>query len=263
MIIDNGSTDDTLPYLRELARQGDLRGSGGQTIALQVLFADHNMGFAAGRNATMRASQGRFIVLMDTSIELKGDIWPLLLKALQDPAVGIVGPYGLVTTDLREFQEATSTAVDAIEGYLLAFRRSLGQEIGPIDEKFRFYRLMDIYYSFFFKAAGYRAITVPAVSELVEKHLHREWYSLSPEERQTKSKKNYDIFRARWHHGESLLVANYDPHAMWREHDHAQHVQGTHTHMPAEYPLPGEMHNHEHHHLADHSHTHAHYHEQR
>jgi cysteinyl-tRNA synthetase len=260
VVIDNGSTDETLPYLRRLAREGDLQNATGQTIALHVLFADHNMGFAAGRNATMRASRGRYMVLMDTSIEVQGDIWTPLAQTLTDPAMGIAGPYGLVTEDLREFQEAQGPDVDAIEGYLLAFRRELLPEVGWIDEKFRFYRLMDIYYSFFFKAAGYRAVITPGVGELIEKHPHREWYSLSEEERRTKSKKNYDIFRDRWHHGESLLVANYNEQHLWHGHDHAQHLEGTHTHSPDELPPPDTLHSHEHRHWPDHSHTHPHYH---
>jgi cysteinyl-tRNA synthetase len=260
VVIDNGSTDETLPYLRQIARKGDLQGEGGQTVALRVLFADHNMGFAAGRNATMRVSRGHYVVLIDTSIEVQGDIWTPLTQTLTNPTMGIVGPYGLVTEDLREFQEAQGPDVDAVEGYLLAFRRELLPEVGWIDEKFRFYRLMDIYYSFFFKAAGYRAAIAPGVIALIEKHPHREWYSLSEEERRTKSKKNYDIFRDRWHHGESLLVANYNEQHLWHGHDHAQHLAGTHTHNPDELPPPNTMHSHEHRHWPDHSHTHPHYH---
>ncbi|TMD44432.1 MAG: glycosyltransferase [Chloroflexi bacterium] len=261
VIIDNGSTDDTLEYLQQLARGGDLVGAYGQRIALHVLFADHNMGFAAGRNATMRASRGRFIILMDTSIEVTGDIWEPLEKTFADPSIGVAGPYGLVTDDLREFREATGPDVDAIEGYLMAFRRELLPEVGWIDEKFRFYRLMDIYFSFFFKTAGYRAVTTQIVTERIEKHPHREWYSLSEEERATKSKKNYDIFRARWHHGESLLVVNFNPEHWWRGHDHAHHVAGEYAHTAEELPSPGVMHAHEHRHWPDHSHSHAHYHE--
>src|SRR5262249_42782222 len=84
VVIDNGSTDDTLSYLQHLARQGELVAEQGQPIGLQVLFADHNMGFAAGRNATMRASRGRYVILMDTSIELTGDIWEPLAATLSD-----------------------------------------------------------------------------------------------------------------------------------------------------------------------------------
>ncbi len=261
VIVDNGSTDDTLAYLQQLARQNDLRAEDGRRIGLQVLFADHNMGFAAGRNATMRASRGCYIVLIDTSIEVKGDIWEPLVTALSDSAIGVVGPYGLVTEDLREFHESPGSDVDAIEGYLMAFRRELLPEVGWIDERFRFYRLMDIYLSFFFKTSGYRVLTVSKLAERLVKHPHREWYSLSEDEQATKSKKNYDIFRDRWHHGESLLVANYQPQNLWRGHDHPHHLEGTHTHAPGELPLPGTMHTHTHQHWPDHSHEHPHYHE--
>lgn len=263
VIIDNGSTDETLTYLQQLARQGDLRGEQGRRIALQVLFADHNMGFAAGRNATMRASRGEYIILIDTSIEVTGNIWEPLADALADRNIGLVGPYGLVTEDLREFYAAPGLDVDAIEGYLMAFRRSLLQEVGWIDERFRFYRLMDIHYSFFFKTSGYRVLTTPRVLEHVKKHPHREWYSLGEDERATKSKKNYDIFRARWHHGQSLLVANYNPQHLWRGHDHHHHLEGTHTHEANELPPVGTMHGHIHQHWPDHSHEHLHYHELR
>ncbi len=263
VVIDNGSTDDTLPYLQQLARQQDLTGEEGQHIGLNVLFADHNMGFAAGRNAMMRASRGHILVLMDTSIELLGDIWTPLAQTLAPTEVGLAGPYGLVTEDLRDFQESMQPHVDAIEGYLLAFRRELLPEVGWIDEKFRFYRLMDIYYSFFFKAAGYQALIVPTIAERIEKHPHREWFSLSEEERRTKSKKNYDIFRDRWHHAESLLTANYNADNLWRGNDHLHHLEGTHTHTVNELPLPDQMHNHMHQHWPDHSHEHPHYHHSR
>src|SRR5436190_192283 len=263
VIIDNGSTDETLAYLEQLARQDNLVGANGQPIGLQVLFADHNMGFAAGRNATIRASRGHYIVLMDTSIEVDGDIWEPLTNTLADHNIGVVGAYGLVTDDLREFQESAGPDVDAIESYLMAFRRELLSEVGWIDERFRFYRLMDIYFSFFFKTSGYRVLTTPVVAERIQKHPHREWYSLSEEERTTKSKKNYDIFRDRWHHGESLLVANYRPQNIWRGHDHPNHLEGTHTHSLDELPPEGVMHTHIHQHWPDHSHEHAHYHQNR
>ncbi len=269
VIIDNGSTDDTLDYLHDLARHGLPHRKGEaeaeKEIGLQIIFADHNLGFAAGRNVTVGASRGRFLVLLDTSIELNGDIWSELERRLSEPTIGVAGPYGLITRDLREFEEAVvsqtePTDVDAIEGYLLAFRRELWDQIGPIDEKFRFYRLMDIYLSFFFLAAGYRAVTTPEVARQIIKHPHLEWYSLSEEEQRTKSKKNYDLFRTRWHHGQSLLSMNQKPGMRWFGHDVARHLAGTHAHSPEELPPPGVTHTHKHQHWADHDHTHAHYH---
>jgi len=258
VILDNGSTDDTIGYLQQLAR-GGLRDAHGATIPLQVLFTDHNMGFAAGRNATMRASRGRVVVLLDTSIELCGDIWAPLERALADEQIGVVGPYGLVTDDLKEFSEHTGPDVDAIEGYMMAFRRALLPEIGWFEEKFRFYRLLDVYESFMFKTSGYRVVAVPVVAAVIEKHPHREWYSLTEDERATKSKKNFDIYKRRWHHGQSLLVANFVPSARWFGHDHPHHL-GAHTHAAEELPPPGTAHNHRHQHWADHDHEHMHVH---
>jgi cysteinyl-tRNA synthetase len=260
VIVDNGSTDETLAELQALARRG-LRDPSGAPIALRVLFADHDMGFAAGRNATMRASRGRYVVLLDTSIELCDDIWTPLARALADEQVGLVGPYGLVTDDLKEFREDAGPDVDAIEGYMMAFRRALLPEIGRFEEKFRFYRLLDIYESLMFKTSGYRVIALPELAELVEKHPHLEWYSLTEEERATKSKKNFDIYKRRWHHGQSLLVANIAPEARWFGHDHARHVGGQHSHPPDQLPPPGTPHSHKHQHWADHDHDHSHYHE--
>jgi cysteinyl-tRNA synthetase len=259
VIVDNGSTDDTVPYLQELARAG-LRDQAGEPIALRVLFADHNLGFAAGRNATLRASRGRYVMLLDTSIELRGDIWAPLAQALADETIGVAGPYGLVTDDLQEFYESAGPDVDAVEGYLMAFRRALLNEVGPFEEKFRFYRLLDVYESFMFKASGYRVVAMPELAALLQQHPHREWHSLTEEERATKSKKNYDIFRRRWHHGQSLLTANFAPGSRWIGHDHARHVGGTHTHPPEELPPPGQPHSHRHQHWPDHDHEHPHYH---
>ena len=260
LIVDNGSTDDTLGYLRTLAREG-LRDASGERIDVRVLFADHDMGFAAGRNATMRASTGARVILLDTSIEIAGDIWTPIEAALDDPEVGFVGPYALVTGDLKEFAETNGPDADAVEGYLIAFRRSLRPEIGPAEEKFRFYRLLDIYLSFFVKAAGYRVVRSAQVAERIVKHAHREWYSLTEFEQANKSKKNYDLFRDRWHHGESLLVANAAEGNLMRGHDHPLHLEATHTHAPGELPPLGVAHVHEHRHWPDHSHSHPHVHD--
>src|SRR5579884_1803573 len=141
----------------------------------------------------------------------------------------------------------------------MAFRHDLLPEVGWIDEKFRFYRLADIYYSFFFKTAGYRVVVAPELAARITRHPHLEWNRLSEEERATKSKKNYDVFRARWHHGQSLLVANFNPGHLWRGHDHPHHLEGSHFHTPEELPPPGVMHCHTHQHWPDHDHAHPHY----
>ncbi|HUY78670.1 MAG TPA: cysteine--tRNA ligase [Ktedonobacterales bacterium] len=257
VIVENGSTDESLAYLRRIHREGSAEG-----LPAQVIFADHDMGFAAGRNASFRASLGRIVVLLDTSIEVSGDIWTPIERLLAEPTIGLVGPYGLVTTDLKEFAESQGPEVDAIEGYLMAFRRATLAEVGPTDEKFRFYRLMDIDYSLEFKKAGYRVAPSDEIASRIVKHPHREWYSLTEEEQTAKSKRNFDIFRRRRHHTQSLLVANYvaGQAAPWG-HDHAVGAADAvdprfdHEAQPNEEP-----HSHEHKHWPDHSHTHLHTH---
>jgi cysteinyl-tRNA synthetase len=260
VIVDTGSSDDTLAELQALARDG-LRDPSGAPIPIRVLFADHDLGFAAGRNATMRASRGRSIVLLDTSIELCDDIWTPLARALADERIGLVGPYGLVSQDLNDFHESDGPDVDAIEGYLMAFRRATLAEIGPFEERFRFYRLLDIYESLMIKTSGYRVVALPELAAMLEKHPHLEWYSLTEEERAVKSKKNFDVYKRRWHHGQSLLVANFVSEDRWFGHDHARHVGGRHAHRPEELPPPGTPHSHKHQHWPDHDHEHLHYHD--
>jgi cysteinyl-tRNA synthetase len=260
VIVDNGSTDETVHYLQDLVRHG-VTDATGRGIPLTVFFADHNLGFAAGRNATMRASRGRYLVLLDTSIELQGDIWAPIERALADETIGMAGPYGLVTRNLQDFYEDDGPEVDAVEGYLMAFRRALLPEIGWFNEKFRFYRLLDIYESFMAKTGGYRVVTLPEVAARITKHPHREWYALSEDERAEKSKKNYDIFKRRWHHGQSLLAVNLVAADRWFGHDHPNHMGADHTHTPEELPPPGVPHVHLHQHWPDHAHEHPHTHE--
>ncbi len=255
VIVDNGSTDDTLAYLRRIDHAGAVDG-----LPARVIFADHNMGFAAGRNAGLRASTGRVVVLLDTSVELSGDIWTPIERLLADPTVGLVGPFGLVTRDLKEFAESAGPEVDAIEGYLMAFRRATLSEVGPANEKFRFYRLLDVDYSFEFKKAGYRVVASAETAARVVRHPHREWLSLSEEERGDKSKKNFDLYYKKRHHARSLLVMNERPGqaAPWG-HDHDTVPVGEIDPRFEHAPVAG-AHTHEHKHWPDHAHSHAHTH---
>ncbi len=116
-----------------------------------------------------------------------------LTRALDDPTVAVVGGWGIVSTDLRKFEDAPAGDVDAIEGYLMAFRRADFAERGPLDERFRFYRNLDIWWSLALRDEGEGspprralAIEIPAT-----RHEHRGWTSLSEAERDRLSKRNF------------------------------------------------------------------------
>jgi hypothetical protein len=131
---------------------------------------------------------------MDASVEPTGDVITPLVDALYDPAVAVAGGWGITSTDLRTFEDAPPGDVDAIEGYLLAFRRDDAAERGPLDERFRFYRNLDIWWSLVLRDAGegneprraVRVADIPAV-----RHEHRGWGSLPEDERTRQSKRNF------------------------------------------------------------------------
>ncbi|MGZ4126332.1 MAG: glycosyltransferase [Actinomycetota bacterium] len=161
-------------------------------------------GWAAARNAGLRRSLGRIVVVADGSIEPTGDVVTPLDTALADPGVGVCGPFGIVTRDLREFEPSDGPDVDAIEGYLMAFRREVLAEVGGFDDGFRWYRTADIELSFRIKELGLRAVVVPVP---VDKHEHRMWTAASEDERARWSKRNYNRFLDRFRGRFDLTVA--------------------------------------------------------
>ena len=48
-------------------------------------------------------------MVVDGSIEADGDVYAPIEEALEDPGVGIAGPFGITTRDLRTFEERALT----------------------------------------------------------------------------------------------------------------------------------------------------------
>lgn len=162
-------------------------------------------GWAAIRNACIRAASGDAIVLADLSIEPTGDMLTPLLSSLEKPDVAVTGPIGIVTVDLREWEEAATPTCDAIEGYLMAAKRDLFREAGPLDERFTWYRNADLAFSMQLReVAGGSAI----ITEIpFKRHEHR-GYSRYPDEaeRDRQSRRNYNLFLDRWRDAKHLLT---------------------------------------------------------
>jgi glycosyltransferase involved in cell wall biosynthesis len=170
---------------------------------VEVLPLETGTGWGAAVNAALKRSRGRYVVVMDGSIEPTGDVFARLETALDDPSVGVCGPFGISTEDLREFHESDGPEVDAIEGYLMAFRRDVIRDVGLFDEKFRWYRTADIECSFRIKDAGLRALRVHVP---VVKHEHRMYHATPEAERERLSKRNYYRFLERFRDRYDLLV---------------------------------------------------------
>lgn len=160
----------------------------------RTVHLSRELGWAAARNAGLKLSRGALLVLVDLSVEPIGPILPPLRAAFDDPAVGVAGPFGLKTENMRLFADDPGPEVDALEGYLLAVRRELfAAEL--IREKFQWYRNADIDLCFQIRATGAKAVVVDLP---VSKHTHRGWTDASEEDRTRLSKRNHYTFFDRW-----------------------------------------------------------------
>ena len=126
-----------------------------EAAGTEVVWTSARLGTAAAIDCGLRRASGTIVILFDTSLEPTGDLVTPLVAALADPTVAVVGGWGIVSDDLRTFREAPPGDVDAIEGYCQAFRRADVVDRGPLDERFRFYRNLDIWWSLVLRDEGH------------------------------------------------------------------------------------------------------------
>jgi cysteinyl-tRNA synthetase len=204
VVVADGPSAEQAAALEALPRDGEAASAGEPTLPVELTWTSERLGAGAAANIGIRRAAGGVVILLDTSVEPTGDLVTPLVAALDDPSVAVAGAFGLISGDLRRFAEAPAGDVDAIEGYCLAFRRADAAERGPLDERFRFYRNLDIWWSLVLRDAGEgspprRAIRLDGLP--VTRHEHRGWTSLPDEERDRLSKRNFyriiDRFGAR------------------------------------------------------------------
>ena len=203
VLVADGLPDRALQGLRAddlAARESD--------TPVELVRTSSVLGQAAALNVGIRRARAPIVVVVDPSIVPAGDVVTLLVAALADPAAAIAGPFGLASADLRRFEEVAAVdatvAAAAIQGYLMAFRRAEAAARGPLDEGFRFYRNLDIWWSLVLRDEGEdspprRAVVVPGLS--LNRGEPRAWATTAPAERDRLSKRNFyrvlDRFRTR------------------------------------------------------------------
>lgn len=202
VVVDNGSTDGADEWLEQAAAAEP---------RLRVIHTDHTLGEGAAKSILLKQCLGNAIVMLDTSVEINGDIFAPILDTLQDDAVGVAGPFGLRTDDLHHFHDGEGEAgdMDAMQAYCFAFKRDRLKTVGLPREVFRFYRNLDLDFSFQFKQCGYRIVANPDLP--VSLHEHRVWSELAEAERDELSRKNYGRFLRKWGDRADLLVSNRSP----------------------------------------------------
>ena len=197
VVVDNGSTDGTGEWLQDIASKDD---------RIRLIHVDHVLGEGAVKNVVLKQARGRMIVMLDTSVELRGDILGPLEGLLGDEGVGVAGPFGLRTADLHHFHdgEGETGDMDAMQAYCFAFTRNRLKDVGFMRETFRFYRNLDLDYSFHFRDKGLRIVADPTLP--IRRYEHRVWSELGENEREELSRKNYGRFLDKWGERSDLLV---------------------------------------------------------
>jgi GT2 family glycosyltransferase len=173
-------------------------------LPASVLPLTARLGWADAANLGLRRTRGAVLVLLDASVEPRGDFLVPLLRAFDDAAVGLAGPWGMTSTDGRHFDDAGPGVVDAVQAYCLAVRREALAAVGGFDHRFRFYRNADLDLSFAIRDRGWAAMAVGGLP--LERHEHRGWSSVAADERDRLSKRNFYRFLDHWGRRPDLLT---------------------------------------------------------
>ncbi len=195
LLVDNAS-QDSIDLWAEALKYQEPR--------LHILRATRTMGVAEAYNMALKQSHGRYILLLDSSSELTGDIFTPLEQTLANKEVGITGFHGLRTEDLRHFIECEQEEkAEVIDSQCMAFRRNLLKKAGLFDERYRYPHYMDIDFNLAIRDAGAEAAVTPDLPLMY--HPGEQNEQIADAERARLAKRNFYRFLEKWGDREDLL----------------------------------------------------------
>lgn len=189
LVVENGSTDGSVELLERFEAEypGVVKG----------IYCPHNTGTTVSRNMALRRSTGRYLIIMDSDVEVpEGTIERLIEVVDADSRIGIAAPrlmypsgrlqkstdvFPTVGRKLQRFvalksmektDDARARAVESGHGTpevvdyaisaLWLFRRDVLDRVGLLDERI-FYSPEDVDYCLRVWEAGFRVVYVPSV----------------------------------------------------------------------------------------------------
>ncbi|MBI5416532.1 glycosyltransferase [Candidatus Poribacteria bacterium] len=149
IFIDNGSTDGTVEWIKDLTKKNK---------KYKLIDNGKNLGFARGSNQGITASSGEYILLLNNDVVVTENWLSGMLECLnRAPDIGFVGPMSNYVSGPQKVINANFDKTDKLQDYASAFRnknrnrqiqirrivgfcmlmkRSLAGEIGLLDESF-------------------------------------------------------------------------------------------------------------------------------
>ena len=168
VLVDNGSSDGTVAYLRHLTKKFN---------HIKLIENPHNRGFAAGNNQGAALAQGEYLLFLNNDVLVSADWLTSLVRGLErDPQIGLIGPMTNSISGRQRFAEINYqddegfyefaqyvrtvnqgkfTPPRRIAGFAMLTRKSIFEQLGGFDESFGTGNFEDDDLCLRVRAAGY------------------------------------------------------------------------------------------------------------
>ncbi len=208
ILVDNGSTDGTVEYLRRYAKAHE---------QVRVVFNRTNRGFAAGNNQGLAVARGEFALLLNNDTVVTAGWLGRMLHVLRaEPRTGIVGPVSNYVSGPQLVQDAAYSGLDAMHafaatwaaehagqtlavnrvvGFCLLARRDVIEQIGGLDEQYGSGNFEDDDFCIRAALAGYGS---RIAQDVFIHHTGSQTFKAAKIDYRQSLERNWALFKSKW-----------------------------------------------------------------